>query len=317
MNSSENPQKIFRFIFLYIYSEKFSEFTKLRFSNSRKIFLRKTDNNFKGDYKMQEVETVNFGKCGILNKEYIIPVYKYLYEHQEEYGFTHFRFVDLRNAFGYYSNKEVVYKEGMDDIRDWLLAFGPTLLSKALGMVPRGKYGMIIGHVYKMLAHLVPYGDGLEELRSHIEEVEIEMGMYAGKIEDGKNKGYIYGIYCGEDLLYVGMTCRPITIRIKENVDKIKEGIINIMYKELHEIGLENISFRVIFESESVSRYELAHIEKIFIEYFKPRYNVDGVTAPYKFDVVPQRRELFYDEKLNNIENQLGAIKELVDSLRI
>ena len=41
---------------------------------------------------MQEVETVNFGKCGILNKEYIIPVYKYLYEHQEEYGFTHFRF---------------------------------------------------------------------------------------------------------------------------------------------------------------------------------------------------------------------------------
>ena len=92
MNSSENPQKIFRFIFLYIYSEKFSEFTKLRFSNSRKIFLRKTDNNFKGDYKMQEVETVNFGKCGILNKEYIIPVYKYLYEHQEEYEFTHFRF---------------------------------------------------------------------------------------------------------------------------------------------------------------------------------------------------------------------------------
>ena len=48
---------------------------------------------------MQEVETVNFGKCGILNKEYIIPVYKYLYEHQEEYGFTHFRFEGLAPFF--------------------------------------------------------------------------------------------------------------------------------------------------------------------------------------------------------------------------
>ena len=77
----------------------------------------------------------------------------------------------------------------MDDIRDWLLAFGPTLLSKALGMVPRGKYGMIIGHVYKMLAHLVPYEDGLEELRSHIEEVEIEINPADLKIDTYRSQG--------------------------------------------------------------------------------------------------------------------------------
>lgn len=108
------------------------------------------------------------------------------------------------------------------------------------------------------------------------------------KIEDIKEKNaYIYGIVINEEIVYIGKTKRPI-IQRKHEHEKSAAKIMNVesqqqeyLYKAMRENPYE---FVILYESHGeISNFQLQCLECGYINYYKPRFNYEGVQIPYRW----------------------------------
>lgn len=93
-----------------------------------------------------------------------------------------------------------------------------------------------------------------------------------------KENAYIYGIRIDNELVYIGKTFRPIAQRLEEH------ALLNGHNQQLEEaMSKNNYDFVILYKSHNaISNEELEQIEKSLIENIKPKYNILGVTKPYK-----------------------------------
>lgn len=108
------------------------------------------------------------------------------------------------------------------------------------------------------------------------------------EIKDTKEENaYIYGIIINEEIVYIGKTIRPI-IQRKHEHEKSAAKIMNIesqqqehLYKAMRENTYE---FIILYESHNeISNFQLQCLECGYINYYKPKFNYEGVKTPYRW----------------------------------
>lgn len=122
--------------------------------------------------------------------------------------------------------------------------------------------------------------------------VSIEKKEYTSvpirKTEDIKEKNaYIYGIIINEEIVYIGKTKRPI-IQRKHEHEKSAAKIMNVesqqqehLYKAMRE---NSYDFVILYESHNeISNFQLQCLECGYINYYKPRFNYEGVQISYRW----------------------------------
>ena len=115
-----------------------------------------------------------------------------------------------------------------------------------------------------------------------------------------KEDGGIYGIYSRDgnndtQLLYIGLTTRPVNQRLQEHKDildgkeEIPKGmnrlyeLLNSEYRKKHLEAKVLISFADMDANRALSRSEKEAMEMALIHYFHPPGNTSGITIPYRF----------------------------------
>lgn len=101
-------------------------------------------------------------------------------------------------------------------------------------------------------------------------------------------KGYIYGIYLDNQLVYIGKTNRSVGVRIGEHLEGVfaerKDSQDFMSNPELYTAWRQSECWNVkILKSLNGNNYELETAEKDLIELFKPQYNKQGVTLEYQY----------------------------------
>lgn len=108
------------------------------------------------------------------------------------------------------------------------------------------------------------------------------------EIKDIKEENaYIYGIIINEEIVYIGKTKRPI-IQRKQEHEKSAAKIMNVesqqqehLYKAMRESTYE---FVILYESHNeISNFQLQCLECGYINYYKPKFNYEGVKTPYRW----------------------------------
>lgn len=104
-------------------------------------------------------------------------------------------------------------------------------------------------------------------------------------------KPAVYALYYNNELLYIGSSANY-PQRWGEHYLAFKsKSILNEMYTQLAD-KIDEIEFKVLYDStqiielaqsEEVTMYEYEVVEKKCIEYYKPRYNKEGVLKPFCF----------------------------------
>ena len=98
----------------------------------------------------------------------------------------------------------------------------------------------------------------------------------------------IYGIYIGEELVYIGMTMRPFIERWKEHVRYAKNPSMEnsqqpYLYKAMREAKAE-VELRAIIPLDTYkTKRDVKCMEFALITAFKPKYNYSGVVVPYRW----------------------------------
>lgn len=94
---------------------------------------------------------------------------------------------------------------------------------------------------------------------------------------------YIYGIIINEEIVYIGKTKRPIIQRKHEHEKSAakKSQQQEHLYKAMRENTYE---FVVLYESHNeISNFQLQCLECGYINYYKPKFNYEGVKIPYRW----------------------------------
>lgn len=102
-----------------------------------------------------------------------------------------------------------------------------------------------------------------------------------------EENAYIYGIIINEEIVYIGKTKRLI-IQRKHEHEKSAAKIMNVesqqqehLYKAMRENAYE---FVVLYESHNeISNFQLQCLECGYINYYKPKFNYEGVKIPYRW----------------------------------
>lgn len=223
----------------------------------------------------------------------------------------------VKNEWGIYNDlDEVVYDGEVGEyLCQYMLGYGKKLVS--MMTIKKEDFRQFIGIVYRILSHMIPNEKMLERMKNTKDIVED--GTVTIEYENEKEKlllkdAYIYGIYKGNSLVYIGKTHRPVMLRIKEHIDGINDGVEGF-YSRMN--GMDNVHFKILFESHNgIIERELEYIEKTFIEFFKPIFNVEGVQTEYEFEEKPRSmNERFLDEKIDILISALKRVKEKEESL--
>lgn len=102
----------------------------------------------------------------------------------------------------------------------------------------------------------------------------------------------VYGIYFRGDLIYVGSSSTDVIERWTQHANNFSaHSPISAMYKIQ---DLEDIEFKMLWEDKDindmlpipqkvVSSGTIQFVEQLLIKTFKPRYNIEGVSAPFKY----------------------------------
>ena len=223
----------------------------------------------------------------------------------------------IKNKWGIYNDlDEVIYDgEKGEYLCHYILGYGERLAASV--KIKREDFRQFIGIVYRILSHMIPNDKMLEkmnEMKSIVEDSTVTIEYENEKEKFLLKDAYIYGIYKGNSLVYIGKTHRPIMLRIKEHIDGINDGVEGF-YSKMD--GMDNVHFKILFESHNgIIERELECIEKTFIEFFKPAFNVEGVQTEYEFKEKPRTiSERFLDEKIDNLILVLEKIKEKEEDL--
>lgn len=223
----------------------------------------------------------------------------------------------VKNEWGIYNDlDEVMYDGEMGEyLCQYILEYGKKLASMIT--VNKEVFRQFISIVYRILSHMIPNEKMLEKIKDTRDIVED--GTVTIEYDNEKEKlllkdAYIYGIYKGNSLVYIGKTHRPVMLRIKEHIDGINDGVEGF-YSRMN--GMDNVHFKILFESHNgIIERELEYIEKTFIEFFKPIFNIEGVQTEYEFEEKPRNiSERFLDEKIDNLISVLEKIKEKEEDL--
>lgn len=116
-------------------------------------------------------------------------------------------------------------------------------------------------------------------------------------------RGYIYGIFIKGSLAYVGKTTRSPQERWAEHESYVKDKTLkhsqqNHLYEAMR---INKYEFKILYEGNFDSNYELETKEKILIEELQPRYNWEGVKAPYRYSNQKMNKEWW---ELHTIEGE-------------
>ena len=113
----------------------------------------------------------------------------------------------------------------------------------------------------------------------------------------GKNPA-VYAIYHNGSILYIGSSM-DYTVRWGEHVlgamgiNKYYHNNVNL-YKNIHEI-VDEIEFKVLYDEKQIreltgqtekdffSAFMMEYIEEMCIEHYQPKYNVAGISYPFKY----------------------------------
>lgn len=223
----------------------------------------------------------------------------------------------IKNKWGIYNDlDEVIYDgEKGEYLCHYILGYGERLAASV--KIKREDFRQFIGIVYKILSHMIPNDKMLEkmnEMKSIVEDNTVTFEYENEKEKFLLKDAYIYGIYKGNSLVYIGKTHRPIMLRIKEHIDGINDGVEGF-YSKIG--GMNNVHFKILFEShDGIIERELEYIEKTFIEFFRPIFNIGGVKTEYKFEEKPRNNnEVFLDERLESLRLELLLTKEYEDRI--
>lgn len=223
----------------------------------------------------------------------------------------------IKNEWGIYNDlDEVVYDgEKGEYLCQYMLGYGKKLVSMII--VKKEDFRQFIGIVYRILSHMIPNDKMLEkmnEMKNIVEDDTVALEYENEKEKFLLKDAYIYGIYKGNSLVYIGKTNRPIMLRIKEHIDGINDGVEGF-YSKMD--GIDNVHFKILFESHNgIIERELEYIEKTFIEFFKPIFNIEGVKTEYEFKEKPRNvNERFLDEKIDTLILALKRTQEREESL--
>lgn len=102
-----------------------------------------------------------------------------------------------------------------------------------------------------------------------------------------RENAYIYGIEIDGELVYIGKTYRPLKERFSEHIecifDKDKGGKQqDHLYEAMR--NCNGYKFVILFEAHNeLTDRELETAERAMIEWKKPRFNWEGVKAPYRY----------------------------------
>lgn len=114
----------------------------------------------------------------------------------------------------------------------------------------------------------------------------------------GKNPA-VYAIYHNDSMLYIG-SAMDHTARWGQHVlgamgiDKYYNSNVNL-YKNIHDI-IDEIEFKVLYNEKQIreltgqtekdffSAFMMEYIEEICIEHYQPKYNVAGISYPFKYN---------------------------------
>ena len=223
----------------------------------------------------------------------------------------------VKNEWGIYNDlDEVMYDGEMGEyLCQYMLEYGKKLVS--MMTIKKEDFRQFIGIVYRILSHMIPNEKMLERMKN-TEDI-IEDSTVTIEYDNEKEKlllkdAYIYGIYKGNSLVYIGKTHRPVMLRIKEHIDGINDGVEGF-YSRMN--GMDNVHFKILFESHNgIIERELEYIEKTFIEFFKPIFNIEGVQTEYEFEEKPRTiSERFLDEKIDILISALKRVKEKEEDL--
>lgn len=121
----------------------------------------------------------------------------------------------------------------------------------------------------------------------------------------------VYGIYDKDELLYIGSTSNYPQRWSEHYLSFYNKNRGNKMYQNT-EINPDELEFKILYnqkdiaalaEVDQVSMYEYETVEKICIEHFKPKYNIEGITMPFKYQAT-------------RLANSLQNVKKIEKNLR-
>lgn len=100
----------------------------------------------------------------------------------------------------------------------------------------------------------------------------------------------IYGMYYKERLVYIGMTMRAFEDRWKEHIDNIMQGSKELkLYSYFQPKDINDIQFKILINckdmqtNSELTRRDVESMELAMINYFRPQYNLSGVSYPYQY----------------------------------
>lgn len=111
------------------------------------------------------------------------------------------------------------------------------------------------------------------------------------KSKKEKNISYgVYGMYYKEKLVYIGMTMRVFEDRWKEHIDNIMQGSKELkLYSYFQPQDINDIQFKILINckdmqtNSELTRRDVESMELAMINYFRPQYNLSGVSYPYQY----------------------------------
>ena len=146
---------------------------------------------------------------------------------------------------------------------------------------------------FKKFRHYVRDVDSYENLWYTIYSSTKHTRIEEVKIMDLQKQPGIYAFLDGDEVVYIGLSCRPIEVRIQEhyNTDieyikkKIAAGGIYERSLDFHEeLRARQLPIQVLYTAEPHdTRLSLEVAERFFINWFKPKYNSAGVICPYYY----------------------------------
>lgn len=101
-----------------------------------------------------------------------------------------------------------------------------------------------------------------------------------------KDRG-IYGIYCNDELVYIGKTNVAFEKRFAQHWEGIHQGKGMYLYEQLHKEDYNIITMKSIISlydikiGEELSNRDIESMELALITLYKPKYNRAGVTSDY------------------------------------
>lgn len=103
-----------------------------------------------------------------------------------------------------------------------------------------------------------------------------------------EDNAYIYAFVQDGEIVYIGKTKRPIKQRKAEHeaAAALSRDLDNSQQEHLYKSMREkDYDFILLYESHGeISNFQLQCLECGYIEYYRPKFNYEGVVVPYRFE---------------------------------